>query len=666
MKGVLRSLVLTTGLVALCGLSEVAVAGTDARLDAERFGALASIQQMSLSPSGAKAAYVTPLNDGSVVSVVDLVAGGAPNTIMKVSKEDGELHSCSWQTDDRLVCTIVSHYTVRRPFLTFWRSFALDADGRNIIQLSALTNSRSLALAQDGGTIVDHVVEGNPYSVLMTRAFVPEDTRNTRLANTELGLGVEMVDTRNARRRTVEHANRYADTYLSDMHGHVRIMGVAEASDSGTLSGKKRYYYRKAGSDNWETLSQTQYDGRLTDGFTPVHVDAAKNVVYGFQRDNGLLKLFGITLDGSMTKSEVVGRNDVDVDDLVTIGRHDRVVGVSYATDRRFYEFFDPALAKLAGSLTKALPGQPQIDFLDASEGEAKLLIEASGDTDPGMTYLFDKASHKLEAVLPIRPQLAGVKLAEMKTVSYPAADGTMIPAYLTLPVGSSGKNLPAIVMPHGGPGARDEWGFDWFVQFFAARGYAVLQPEYRGSSGYGEDWFQKNGFQSWRQAIGDVNDAGHWLEKQGIAAKGKLAIVGWSYGGYAALQSAVLDPDLFKAIVAVAPVTDLEMLRNQFRDYTNFRLVEKQIGFGPSVGEGSPAQHADRFKAPVLMFHGDIDENVDVEESRVMEKKLKDAGKSVTYVEFHGLDHQLRDSKARTRMLSESDAFLRANLGVK
>jgi dipeptidyl aminopeptidase/acylaminoacyl peptidase len=257
------------------------------------------------------------------------------------------------------------------------------------------------------------------------------------------------------------------------------------------------------------------------------------------------------------------------------------------------------------------------------------------------------------------------MKLAEMTPIEYPAADGTMIPAYLTLPPGGTGKNLPAIVMPHGGPSARDEWGFDWLVQFYATAGYAVLQPNYRGSAGYGSDWYQKNGFQSWKTAIGDVDDAGRWLLKQGIAAPGKLAIVGWSYGGYAALQSQVLDPALFKAVVAIAPVTDLDRLRDESRQFTNFLVVDKIVGSGPHVEEGSPARHADRFQAPVLLFHGDKDRNVGVGESRLMHDRLVSAGKSVEYVEFPGLDHQLLDAAARTRLLAESDAFIRKALGL-
>ena len=214
--------------------------------------------------------------------------------------------------------------------------------------------------------------------------------------------------------------------------------------------------------------------------------------------------------------------------------------------------------------------------------------------------------------------------------------------------------------MPHGGPWARDEWGFDWLVQFFANRGYAVLQPNFRGSAGYGEKWFERNGFQSWRTAIGDVDDGARWLVSQGIADQGKLAIVGWSYGGYAALQGAVVDPDLYRAVVAIAPVTDLDQLRNENRWMADFPITDRAIGNGPHVAEGSPARHAEAIKAPVLLFHGDVDMNVRIEESRLMASRLRGAGKTVEFVEFKGLDHQLEDSAARAQLLEKADAFLR------
>jgi dipeptidyl aminopeptidase/acylaminoacyl peptidase len=250
--------------------------------------------------------------------------------------------------------------------------------------------------------------------------------------------------------------------------------------------------------------------------------------------------------------------------------------------------------------------------------------------------------------------------------VTYPAADGTMIPAYLTLPPGSDGKGLPAVVLPHGGPAARDEWGFDWLVQFFTARGYAVLQPNYRGSSGYGEAWYGRNGFKAWDVAISDVNDAGRWLVKEGIAQPDQLAIIGWSYGGYAALQSQVLDPALFKAVVAIAPVVDLGYLAEDARGYTSARLVREYIGDGPHIEAGSPRRHAGKFAAPVALFHGTRDLNVDVRHARAMEKALKAAGKPVIYHEYEDLQHGLEDTTARIDMLTTIGGFLDTNLGRK
>jgi len=316
--------------------------------------------------------------------------------------------------------------------------------------------------------------------------------------------------------------------------------------------------------------------------------------------------------------------------------------------------------------LSKALPGLPLIGFVDSSADENKLLIRAESDTDPGRYYIFDKTTKRLNEIVLSRPELEGMTLAQVKPITYKASDGTDVPAYLTLPPGSDGKNLPAIVLPHGGPGSRDEWGFDWLAQYFASRGYAVLQPNFRGSSGYGERWFQKNGFQSWRMAIGDVNDAGRWLIAQGIAAPGKLGIFGWSYGGYAALQSGVLDPGLFKAVVAVAPVTDLGQFKQEGWNWYFGRIRSDFIGSGPHVTEGSPAQNAARLQAPVLLFHGERDLNVPVRQSRIMQDKLRDAGKKVELTVFPDIDHYLRDAAVRAEMLRRSDAFFRANLGIQ
>jgi dipeptidyl aminopeptidase/acylaminoacyl peptidase len=220
------------------------------------------------------------------------------------------------------------------------------------------------------------------------------------------------------------------------------------------------------------------------------------------------------------------------------------------------------------------------------------------------------------------------------------------------------------VVLPHGGPSARDEWGFDWLAQFLAARGYAVIQPNYRGSAGYGDEWLAENGFKGWRTSIGDVTAAARYLVSEGIADPNRMAIVGWSYGGYAALQSAAVEPSLYNAAVAIAPVTDLGMLRQQFDAFTSGRLARDFIGSGPHVTEGSPLKNAASIRVPVLIAHGDQDANVAIAQSERMVDALKSRGKKVDYLRLPGLDHQLDDSAARIEMLTRIASHLDQAIG--
>lgn len=633
---------------------------------ARQFGALEDVSSISLSPDGTHAAILVPGAVGEVVSVIDLVAGGQPKPILRGGGGNEHIDNCGWSSNTRLLCAYGIKVNLLGTVGQASRVVALDSNGANMAMITVPTSTRAMGITWEGGSVIDWTAD-RPGSVLMTRQFVPDNDLGTRIVQKQEGLGVEAVNLVTMQRRTVEPARADAAEYISDGEGHVRIMGFSPRTPEGYSRNFIDYVYRKADQKGWNTLGRFTFGGDgIGLGFNPIAVDPTLDAVYGFEGNGaGRQALYRIKLDGSGARELVVGHDDVDIDHLLRVGRKRRVVGASYATDRRQVEFFDPELKKIGEGLAKALPGRPSISFLDASEDESKLLLLAGSDTDPGMLYLYDKRTRTLEELLPLRPDLKGVPLAEMKAITFPASDGTQIPGYLTIPRGTNGKNLPAIVMPHGGPSTRDEWGFDWLVQFFAARGFAVLQPNYRGSAGYGVDWYRKNGFQSWRTAIGDIDDAGRWLVAQGIAAPGKLAIFGWSYGGYAALQSGVTEPGLFKAIVAIAPPTDLERLRQDHSEYTDFNRVDQMIGRGEHVRAGSPAANAGAFVAPVLMFHGTEDRNVDVGHARLMAERLRAAGKSVEYVEFEGLAHQLSDANARAEMLSKSDVFIRQALGL-
>lgn len=627
---------------------------------AERFGVRQTVLQISLSPSGDKLAFISPGPSGAeVVNIIDLKGDLAVRPLINNAGQTADFTRCDWANEEHLVCRIDGVSAGAGLLVDFSRLVSIDVASGETVMLTPSTNVRSIGGRQDGGSVLALDVPGEDNRILMTTSYVREVTVGTSLGNDETGLGVDLVDVTNGRRRKVEDPDRYAVGYVADETGEVRMKVRQPETSSGNLGARRLYFYRDPDGGQWQPLSAVTVDAQTRDGFVPVAVDGRRNVAYGFATVNGYDAVVEAPLSEGGTRQVLVSRDDVDVDELIRIGRQRRVVGASYATEKRAIEYFDADLKKLASMLQQALPGKPLINIVGANAGEDKLLIVASSDTDPGMVYLYDRTSRELNELLPVRDFLADQPMGEMTPVSYPASDGTSIPGYLTLPPGSSGKGLPAVVLPHGGPSARDEWGFDWLVQFLVARGYAVLQPNYRGSSGYGSAWFGRNGFQSWETAVGDVNDAGRWLVAQGIAKPGSLAVVGWSYGGYAALQSQVLDPSLYKAVVAIAPVSDLEQLREDSRLYTNFSLVDSFIGQGPHVRAGSPAQHAERFAAPVLLFHGTLDQNVSVHHSRLMEDRLDDAGKAVEFVEYEGLDHSLSESLRRVDMLKRMDAFL-------
>lgn len=651
-----------------CGVSLAACAtaasAADDATDAKVFGARPMVLDVSLSPSGGRIAYLTPAEKSFEGIVVVDMKTGAAKPLLVIREEKADLAGCNWASESQLVCTVTYVRAQGSDLIGFDRTFSIDADSGVTKLMSDRPSGDALNIMQDGGTVVSLDPSGAEGKILMTRQWVPEMTTGTRQNSDREGLGVDLVDLKSGKRSSVESPDTEAVRYVADENSRVRMKVRHLHDGNGLLTGRRDYYYRPADNDHWTMLAQTNdLDGSGSAGFQPVAIDAASNSAIGFMDKGGYDAVYRMPLAPNSEPELMVGRGDVDVDSLIRVGRNRRIVGASYATEKREVVYFDKELEALAAKLHQALPTKPLIDFVDASADGSKLLLIASSDTDPGVVYLYDKPTRKLEEVLPLRVGMEGRTMGAMKPVAFAAADGTQIPGYLTLPPGGADKNLPAIVMPHGGPGARDEWGFDWLVQFFVSRGYAVLQPNYRGSTGYGSAWFGKNGFKAWRTAIGDVDDAGRWLVSQGIADPSKLAIVGWSYGGYAALQSQVVDPQLFKAVVAIAPVTDLQMVQSEADGFTNAALVRKFIGNGPHVAEGSPARNVSSFAAPVLMFHGDLDQNVGITQSRVMAKRLTDAGKQAELVEFKGLDHYLDDSEVRAGMLAKIDTFLSTSL---
>jgi dienelactone hydrolase len=627
------------------------------------FGVRPSIEAIDISPDGSHVVYLQPGPGRTTrVYLADLNSDAEPQAVARSDGDPERLRWCNFVANDRLICQVSGMSVVTGLLTPFSRLMSIDTNGQNITLLGQRASYFDARLRQSDGSILDWLAPGDG-AVLMAREIIPEETPGgTRMVRTAEGLAVARIDVRTLRSTPVEAANRRASAYISDGRGHVRIMASRDLrGNSGQLGTRTDYFYRTQSDRDWRALGS--YDSATREGMIPIAVDPALDAAYVLKPLNGRRALYRIKLDGSMTTELVYSNERVDVDDVVTVNRGARVIGVTFAEETQRAIYFDADYANLAGSLARAIPNLPLIDFGGTSADGNRLLIHAGSDSDAGRYFVYDRAARSLNEILTVRPQIEGLPPASVRAVTYAAADGTQIPAYLTLPPGGSGRNLPAVILPHGGPTSRDVWGFDWLAQYLAHRGYAVLQPNYRGSAGYGDQWLQQNGYRGWRTSIGDIGAGARWLAAQGIADAGRIAIVGWSYGGYAALQSGATEPGLYKAIVAIAPVTDLQQAKDDLLGYDIGRNAAEYIGSGPHVVEGSPLQNVRSIAAPVLLIHGDRDLNVNVIHSRRMDAALRGAGKSSELIVLPGLEHDLDDSAARTRMLQRIGEFLAAAL---
>ncbi len=633
------------GILSLLALAVASAAHAD--FDAAAvFGMRPSVVAVTLSPDGRRIAYVAPdPGRGGMLYVADAESVANPLAVLHVQAPQ-VIDRCDWVDTARLLCNLTGLHKNDGEPQPYRRLVAVDADGGN---LKLLANGSVAALfGLDVGAVID-LHGGVPGTVLVETESV---TRG------KYAVGVERLDTRSGTSATVENANPGAGGFLSDGGGTVMITAVRRPRRGGYDPPGTMYMLRRAPGAKWEPFSEWDFETR--GGFLPLIVDGRQRRVYGLQNLNGRLAAYAWPIDGG--PAELVHADDnVDVDQFATLGSSNAVVGVSVVRDHRETIYFDADLRDVVAAIHRALPGDRDVQLADASADRRRILVFVASDTDPGVYYLYDRDSHRMQTLYVVRSELEGVALGRMVPVHYPAADGTSIPAYLTLPPGvTNASGLPALIMPHGGPTARDEWGFDWLVQFYAHQGYAVLQPNFRGSAGYGDAWQQTNGFRSWRTSIGDIVDGARWMVASGRADAKRLAIVGWSYGGYAALQAAVTAPDLFRAVVAVAPVTDLPKFKESFRYSGNFREAANMLGSGQELKEGSPARQAKRLRVPVLLVHGRADGNVPFSQTEIMDRALKAAGVTHQVLPFDGLAHSLNDAAARATLLRTSDEFLR------
>jgi len=344
-----------------------------------------------------------------------------------------------------------------------------------------------------------------------------------------------------------------------------------------------------------------------------------------------------------------------------------RVIGYVVDRDMPEYHYFDPKREALQRGLEQAFPGL-SVHAVSMDQAGDRVIVEAVGPRTPESYYLYDRINHHASAIAASYPDLAESAMGEVKTYDYSARDGLHIPAYLTLPPGKAPHGLPLVVVPHGGPDARDDMTFDFLRQFLASRGYAVLQPQFRGSRGFGRA-FAHAGFGQWGLKVqDDITDGVKKTIADGIADPRRICIFGGSYGGYAALAGATLTPGLYACVASLAGPSDLEKMLDYSHDKfgtTAENYWMARIGKDSAQRDAvSPALHADRVTAPVLLLHSELDVTVPIAQSEIMDKALEAAGKKVEFIRLPGDDHYMALEQTRLRVLQELEKFLAANIG--
>lgn len=338
------------------------------------------------------------------------------------------------------------------------------------------------------------------------------------------------------------------------------------------------------------------------------------------------------------------------------------------------YAFFDDALTKDMRSASVSFPGS-SVWLQDWSADWRKLVLFVVGGPESGRYVLFDRDARKFVSLMQARPALAAGEWGEVISVEYKASDGLTIPAILTWPAGSTPetrKSLPLVVLPHGGPEMYDRVSYDPTAQFLANEGYAVLQPNFRGSAGYGASFRDAGKRQFGRKMQDDVTDGVEALAAMGWIDKQRVCIMGYSYGGYAALAGAALTPDLYRCAISVSGVTDLPSFLTYMYNLTgaysyNFAYWRELLGDPEADAEElrrwSPTTLAPQVKAHVLLIHGENDESTPVRQSRLMERALKDAGKNVRFLELQNEGHNLSQALSRSLVFTETANFLAQHL---
>ena len=530
--------------------------------------------------------------------------------------------------------------------------------------------SRLLVVAADGSkvTSVDLSFAGNfgtyiPLNGVRIAAILPDDPDHILMHTVDVGgASISRIDVRDGSRTNVQSGRSDVYIWYTDAAGRVRAGKQVKPPSSFHRRVEINILARAGADDPFRQITTDIPDGKLgyeVVGFSPSDPDQ----IYLLTNGPDLYHVIRAWRISAGQPGAIIGQSPGrDVEPILHDGL---LIGYDDEKTDGVPSYFDPAWQHDADLIHHAL-GQGGVKLIDRTADGKRALASVQQNSMPLEYWLLDRSSGKtlLRTVINTYDKIAPNQVAPAQWVSYRARDGLNIPALLTLPPGQGAGNLPFVVLPHGGPSAHDSLRFDWLAQFIASRGYGVLQPQFRGSTGFGSA-LHDAGLRQWGLAMqDDVTDGTRYLAAAHLADPKRICIVGASYGGYVALEGVVKEPNLYRCAAAFAPVTNLLRLvggRGAFAESDlNLPLPDSDSA---TLQQVSPVNGADRIRVPVLLVHGKQDFTVQVEQSHEMEFALKQAGRDVHAVYLDDADHYLSTSASRLAFLQALEPFLAANL---
>lgn len=618
----------------------------------EAYGKLPKFDLYALSPSGRLAATRVVEGESDAIMIIDV---DARDYVVGVDTSLVKPRRIRFAEEDKVV--LVAGETVRRTNVKgrsyyFGHAYTFDLASHKVRAL--MERARGLYPHQSGlGTIIGH--DPSSQTVYMP-AYVGTDRPS---------YGIFAVSLDRKRERLVVHGNEHTvDWFLGrdgkpivreDFNDKANVHRIWLVDEKGR---DKKILYEK----------ETELPSYGLVGVTP---DRDALVLLTSSSYSGATSYYLLNLEDGAITGPVLARDGLDVAAVIT--DMNRVVyGVEYAGFMPSYAFFDQELNGRVAVAQQRLSGVAS-ELVSWNSDFTRLLFKIEGGWSSGAYLVFEKGNPEPYVLGMMRPELGREFVAPVEIFSYEASDGRYIPALLTArtDVREAG-NAPLIVMPHGGPRAQDTFGFDWIAQYFASRGYLVLQPQFRGSSGFGHEHLVAGNGELGRKMQTDIDDGVLHLVDEGVADANRVCIVGASHGGYSALWAGAFRPDLYRCIVSIAGISDVPKKFSRARTRggrtdSGIDFWEKLYGIGQFDKDAleaiSPAYHAESFQAPVLLIHGERDTRVHIDQSRRMNKALRKADKDVTFIKLKGEDHWLTKEETRIEALKATAEFIEQHL---